>query len=834
MLARLFSTLIVLALVASAIQLSRPVALDRIELSEDARILGSSRLQAGAPVGAGDRVIAINGVDVSTAQQVEALIRGERNVDIRVLSIKALRSETIDRSMLKGELPELLLPTHFIVSIDERPTFGATSGDVARALQDHDSVRVQAVPMHAVFDGEVPVDRGVPPLAIILAAMVAVLSLAILWGMSLPLGIALGLGAGGAALWLVEEPVAARLVGLTALCLSAAFGAWTLLAFLPMRDGQQKRGRAKRYEGSNARPDLLAALHEAEEALGVPLYIVVGSAQQAVEIHREYERVSVEAAGSVLTSSLSMLALEGGVFPRADVGEGVPQVWDDPIHDLDVSAGIAAAVPIPAYGSSQDQWAFLLMRTKDTPSSTQLLEPLLATADWWVNSGLREAIAVQAAHGLLRLVREAKNTQSASPLRTESSPTSARKHEAGDSKPAFAAPAESAPTFLDTPAIAGAPEVVTNANLDFVSEGIGIPRVVKRADLEKERGAWTGNAAPEASATPAAVPTTARERLSTPGYALPTPAAAKLARSEQLLATERAWSGHLARRWEDSYPVDDPRLYSESDWQRLAKLQADEGPSLIFGEAGVGKEFAARALHAASERNQKPIAVVDCAHLSEAALELELFGMSDEPGVMAGIEGGALILKSPSKISRAALESTLSELGRYDVRLFLIERQAGNEQGVPAHTPTIIREKVKGRIAQLPPLRERPEDILPVAEVMLEELSSTYGDGEARKLDDMAERLLEAMDLPGNFWDLQSLLRSALLRADEDSIDVRSILGVSAGDVPRELAKIEADEERQRLVAALHETEGNKSEAARILGLSRGALLRRLKRHGLM
>src|SRR5690554_5155053 len=196
MLARLFSTLIVLALVASAIQLSRPVALDRIELSEDARILGSSRLQAGAPVGAGDRVIAINGVDVSTAEQVEALIRGERNVDIRVLSIKALRSETIDRSMLKGELPELLLPTHFIVSIDERPTFGATSGDVARALQDHDSVRVQAVPMHAVFDGEVPIDRGVPPLAIILAAMVAVLSLAILWGMSLPLGIALGLGAG--------------------------------------------------------------------------------------------------------------------------------------------------------------------------------------------------------------------------------------------------------------------------------------------------------------------------------------------------------------------------------------------------------------------------------------------------------------------------------------------------------------------------------------------------------------------------------------------------------------------------------------------------------------
>ena len=102
------------------------------------------------------------------------------------------------------------------------------------------------------------------------------------------------------------------------------------------------------------------------------------------------------------------------------------------------------------------------------------------------------------------------------------------------------------------------------------------------------------------------------------------------------------------------------------------------------------------------------------------------------------------------------------------------------------------------------------------------------------RIDPAAERLLETMDLPSNFVELRVLVRSGLLRAEDETLDVRALLGGSVGDVPRELARIESDDERQKLVAVLQETDGNKSEAARTLGLSRGALLRKLKRHGLM
>lgn len=817
MFARLLSSLLLLMLVLGAGHLARPVSLDGIDLSPDARILASSRISPSAPIGAGDRIIAVGGHEVFSAQQVtDQLSATTRRIDVRVLSLANPRSESVEASMLQGDLPEILLPTYFIVSLDDQSAFGASSADVARALQNKASIRVTAVPTAEVFDGEMRVRRGLPPWTILVALAVAMLSLAILWGMSLPLGLTLGLASAGTALWLLEGHLSARFVGLAAICLSAAFGAWTVIQLSPQRANSQ-RGRAKRYEGSTSRPDLLAALHESEETLGIPLYLVVGSAQQAVEIKREYERISVSSADSILTSTLSLLALEGGVFPRADVGDGVPQVWDDPIHDLDVSAGIAGAVPIPAYGSSQDQWAFLITRTKDTPCSPAMLEPLLAIAEWWAESGVREAIAVQAAHGLLRLVREAKNTNKVVPhsIVADGEAFGASTGAAGDSRSA----------------IPGAPVIVANPNLDAVSEGIGIPRVMKRADLEKERGEWIGHTpttrAPES-------PPALLVQSSAPAPSLAGIRTARGKNSDMLLAAEKAWSGHLERRWEDQYPVDDPRLFSEEDWSRLAKLRSDERPCLLYGEPGVGKEFAARALHDVSDRGRKPIAVVDCARMAESSVELELFGLSGDPGVIGGLEGGALILKSPSKLSRSLLESTLRQLARLNIRLFLIERHAGSGRGLPPTTPTAVREKVEQRVVRIPPLRERPEDIVPIANVMLEELSSVYGSGEFRGLDDMAERFLESMDLPGNFWDLHSLIRSALLRADEDMIDVRAILGVSAGDMPRELAKIEADEERQRLVAALHETEGNKSEAARILGLSRGALLRRLKRHGLM
>lgn len=815
MVSRLLCTLFVVALMASGLHLSRPASIEGFELAPDARILQGNALSADAPIAPNDRVIAVNGAEVLSREAVErGIAPWDREVDLRVVSMRNLTQETLRAEDLRGDLPDILMPTHFVVRVDAHTAYGANSAEVARAIREHGSARVEAVPAEAVFDGTLPVRRGAPEGNMALAALVAALSLAILWGASPSLGLALGLAASGAGLWMLDAPITARFIGLGALCVSGAIGAWMLLQMLPQRGGGGRgRGRAKRYEGRRARPDLISALEAAEDAIGAPLYVVVGSSQQAVELRRVYERLSVEGADSVLTSSLSLLALEGGVFPRADVGEGVAEIWDDPVHDLDLSAGIAVAVPIPEYGSSQDQWAFLLTRTKDTPSTPQMLEPMLAIAALWAEDGVREAISVQAAHGLLHLLRGAKHSGRVVPHQQETVPDEAA--------PAVAAP----------PAH-GAPEVVTNTRLDLVSEGIGVPRVVRREDLEKHRAsAPERESTREIAAADAATPAF-RARAGAAQTVRPSPAS----RGEQAhaLAFTRAWAGHLERRWSDEYPVDDPRLFTDRDWTRVAKLRNDERPSLIFGEAGAGKEFTARALHMVSTRAKRPVAVVDCGRMPAASVELELFGVAGEPGVVAGLQGGALILKSVTRLGRPAAEALIAQLAKEDIRLFFVERNTAVTSEVPPSMLSVIHEKVGERVARIPPLRSREDDLPGLVEVLLETESMRYGSGELRSLDAGASRLLASMDLPGNFWELRSLLRAALLRADEDQIDVRALVGVTAGDVPRELAKIEEDEERQRLVEVLHETEGNKSEAARVLGLSRGALLRRLRRHGLM
>lgn len=823
MFARLAATLLILVCLASAAMLSRTASLRGLVLRDDARISEASTLAPGAPVRPGDRVILVDNQPVASRSDVDNVLRSARkSVELRVVSFAEERSDVITSASLQGELPDTLQPTFYITTIDGRPAYGATIGDVARALSERgvESVDVSAVPIRQIFDGEIDVVRAMPPPPILVTIGIAVLALFLLWGGYAPAGFVLGFFISGLSLWLVESYLAARLAGLVAMCVAGVLVVWYAIPFAS--EWMKGSTRARRYEGDASRPDILDAMTQAEEALGVPLLLVVGSAQQAVELERAYERMSVREANSIMSSSLSMLALEGGVFPRMDVGEGMPAVWDDPLFDLDKSVGIAAAVPIPAYGSSQDQWAFLIVRTKDMASSPEMVEPLLATAALWAENGVREAIAVQAAHGLLRLVREARNAHNVIP------------HQAARGDAPIDEPLAPKLTAVVSP------DIRVNTNLDLVSEGIGVPRVVKRSELERVAPTTYKSPSPEAS--------TSDERLPPPRRHVRAPASmdatvrdaaatsALRSRIEDLeyeLQAARAWADYLDRRWEDEYPVDDPNAFGEDDWYDLEKLRADERPSLLLGEPGVGKEFAARALHYHSERAHKLIGVMDCSRIPITAVELELFGVSDAPGLVDVLDGGALVLKSGSLLGKA-LPPLVKRLLKYDIRLFFVERVSGLEEGIPRHLPPILHETVGPRFVHLHPLRERPEDIVRFARYFLHVEAMAYGHGEVRDIDEMAARLLESMDLPANFTDLRALIRAAVLRSDDDVMDVRALLGTAAGDIPRELARMESDDERQKLVAALHETEGNKSEAARILGLSRGALLRRLKRHGLM
>src|SRR5699024_4015667 len=121
----------------------------------------------------------------------------------------------------------------------------------------------------------------------------------------------------------------------------------------------------------------------------------------------------------------------------------------------------------------------------------------------------------------------------------------------------------------------------------------------------------------------------------------PSDASERAAESTDALQSVRAWAGHLARRLHGKYPVDDPRYDNADDWARLAPAMHDDAPALLYGEAGAGKEFAVRSVLEKSPRADFPVAVIDCADLPESAVELELFGLKDDPGVLSGVTGGA-------------------------------------------------------------------------------------------------------------------------------------------------------------------------------------------------
>ena len=818
MFARFAASLVLILLAFSALLPSREASLRGMSLSDDARIAEGSTLASGAPIALGDRVIRVDGVEVHRASDVDgALRRAGRTAELRVLSMKDEVTQRVQVSDLQGEAPPTVLtPAYYITSVDGVERFGALVSDVARALAQHgvSDVEVRAVPIGSVFDGSVDVQRGMPPTNVMAGALVTLLALVVVWMLSSSLGLVLGLGASAFSFWHVEAFGWAKVLSLGLVAVAVILLAW--LSVEPLSRAFERRGRARSREGKDSLPDLLDALTVAEQEFGFPLHVLVGSAQLAIDVSRDYERLVVADADSITTASLQMLLTEGGVFPRADVGDGVAEVWDDPLHDLDQSAGISCAVPIPRYGSASDQWAFIVTKVRDTPRSMALLEPLLELAELWASNGVREAIAVHASHSLFRALREARNASSViphSPARNSSSAS-------GTAAPERTSGVVEAPV---TQAVERSP-----APLDLVAEGIGVPRTVSRrelARLQDQRGKAPGESSPLSAVTPPRMRRVASEELAD--------ARAELREAHDELARYRAWTGHLERHIHDEYPVDVPELLGEAQWLEMQHLRRDERPSLLIGEPGVGKEFMARALHWHGQRGHRRIGVVDCARLPVSVVELELFGDAGEGALVDLLEGGSLVLKSPSALGRGALEPMLDRLLARDIRLYLVERYTGHERGIPRAMSATIRALVGERFVHLRPLRERPEDIIRHARRFLHEEAMIHGEA-VRDIDPAAERLLETMDLPSNFVELRVLVRSGLLRAEDETLDVRALLGGSVGDVPRELARIESDDERQKLVAVLQETDGNKSEAARTLGLSRGALLRKLKRHGLM
>ena len=290
------------------------------------------------------------------------------------------------------------------------------------------------------------------------------------------------------------------------------------------------------------------------------------------------------------------------------------------------------------------------------------------------------------------------------------------------------------------------------------------------------------------------------------------------------------------------------------------------GPStaniLITGEHGTGKEVVARALHAISPRAARPMICVNAGSIPEALFESELFGhvrgaftgaSADRPGRFELADQGTLLLDEignlplaqQAKLLRAVESGEFERLGsprvrQADVRLI----SATNSDLAAAVAAGAFREDLLFRIntvhIHLPPLRARGDDILLLAHHFLEQHAVKY----ARALpvfDASAVEALHAHRWPGNVRELQHVLERAVLLCRGDHISAADLgleapsrLTNHAPGATVGVATLNLEQnERELIRRALDSSAGNVIEAARLLGLSRSGLYRRLQRYGL-
>ena len=283
----------------------------------------------------------------------------------------------------------------------------------------------------------------------------------------------------------------------------------------------------------------------------------------------------------------------------------------------------------------------------------------------------------------------------------------------------------------------------------------------------------------------------------------------------------------------------------------LRRMAAHHAPILLHGESGTGKELAARALHDASPRAGRPFVALNCGAIAPGLFESELFGHEKgsftganerREGAFARAEGGTLFLDEVGELPEDAQAKLLRALESGEIR-----RVGGAEPIFPdvrviaATNRSLVEEARDGRFrgdlyfrlavlaVRLPPLRERPEDIPPTAEAIarrinpeivvapdaLEALKSYAWPGNARE---MRNVLTRAYVLYGKTITAEGLLFNPLER------DMSANAGATRNLID--------DAERDVVLEAVRRANGNRSQAARQLGIARSSLLYKLRRWG--
>ena len=288
----------------------------------------------------------------------------------------------------------------------------------------------------------------------------------------------------------------------------------------------------------------------------------------------------------------------------------------------------------------------------------------------------------------------------------------------------------------------------------------------------------------------------------------------------------------------------------------VARVAEHNTTVLITGESGTGKEVIARAIHRASPRSARPFVGINCAAIPESLLESELFGhvrgaftgaTADKAGLFDQANGGTLLLDEigelpvglQAKLLRVLQEGEIRRVGDQRTRQVDVRVLAATARDLAAEAAAgRFREDLFYRLnvvtIELPPLRERPEDIAPLARHFVARLAQRFG--RALVLNDAVVAWLEAQEWRGNVRELENAIERAVVLTDRDVLEVgdfartpRPTPHAPAGT----LSDIVEAAERDAIAAALGQVSGNRREAAKRLGVSLRTLFYKMSRYGL-
>jgi DNA-binding NtrC family response regulator len=305
--------------------------------------------------------------------------------------------------------------------------------------------------------------------------------------------------------------------------------------------------------------------------------------------------------------------------------------------------------------------------------------------------------------------------------------------------------------------------------------------------------------------------------------------------------------------------VDRPVFIAESPaMKQVLRIVGDVGPSdaniLITGEPGTGKEVVAQTLHAVSQRSGRRLVTVNAGGLSEGVFESELFGhvrgaftdaRADRVGRFELADGGTLFLDEIANISqtqqarllRVLQTGELERVGssrtlKVDVRVLSATNAELSTEVAAGRFRADLLYRLNAIEIHLPPLRERREDIAPLASFFLSNYSTKYRK-QVAAFEPSAMRAILEHDWPGNVRELQHAIERAVLLAQGDKIQAGDF-GLRGSRTPQRLEELSLEQVESLLIRkAMARYDGNVSKAAAALGLSRSALYRRLDRYGI-